>query len=69
MSVALDAGKKLPPALLNRIRKRAGVDRIGLEERLLLEAENLPFHFPVEYPSFSPPKFSSLIFPTFLSRT
>jgi hypothetical protein len=69
MSVALDAGKKLPPTLLNWIRKRAGVDGIGLEERLQLEAENLPFHSTVEYPSFSPPKLSSPIFPSFLRQT
>jgi hypothetical protein len=62
-------GRSFPPALLNWIMERAGVDGIGLEERLQLEAENLPFHSTVEYPSFSPPKLSSPIFPSFLSHT
>jgi hypothetical protein len=43
MSVVPDAGKRLLPALSNRRRKRAGVVGIGLEERLRLEVENLPF--------------------------
>ncbi len=57
MSVALDAGKKLPPALLNWIRKRAGVDGIGLEERLLLEARTFLFIPPLNTLHFRPPNF------------
>ncbi len=35
MSVVLDAGKKLPPALLSWLKKRVGVEGIGPEESLL----------------------------------
>jgi hypothetical protein len=47
MSVVPDAGKRLLPALSNRRKKRAGVVGIGLEERLRLEVENLPFSPPL----------------------